>query len=143
MGRRIITSQLEAKGEEGKLDSYFEKLIKYVPTEIVGGWIATTGLIKGAINIPINTILWILLVIFTGLTALYILKQTSEPKKPLALKQTGISTIAFIVWVFALGEPFDSLSFYNPVYGSILLILYNLTIPLINPVENGKKNSIS
>jgi hypothetical protein len=116
MGRRIITSQLEAKGESAKLDGYFDKLLKYIPTEIVGGWIAITGLIKGASNIPTNTVLWILLVIFTGLTALYILKQTSEPKKPLAIKQTTISSIAFIVWVFALGEPFDSLSFYNPIY---------------------------
>ena len=140
MGRRIIISQLEAKSEEAKLDGYFDKLIKYIPTEIVGGWVAITGLIKGASNIPTNTTLWILFIIFTGLTALYILQQTFEPKKPLAIKQTIISTTAFIVWVFALGKPFDSLSFYNPVYGSILLILYNLTIPLINPVEESKKN---
>lgn len=140
MGRRIITSQYEAKGEGTKLDGYFDKLIKYIPTEIVGGWIAITGLIKSASDIPTNTILWILLVIFTGLTAVYILKQTFEPKKPLAIKQTSISTIAFIVWVFALGEPFESLSFYNPVYGSVLLILFNLTIPLVNPVEDKKKN---
>ncbi len=135
MGRRIITSQLEAKSEGGKLDGYFDKLLKYIPTEIVGGWIAITGLIKSASNIPTNTILWILLAIFTGLTALYILKQTEEANKPAAIKQTTISSIAFIVWVFAIGEPFDSLSFYNPIYGSILLILYNLTIPLINPIE--------
>jgi len=140
MGRRIITSQYEAKGEGTKLDGYFDKLIKYIPTEIVGGWIAITGLIKSASDIPTNTILWILLVIFTGLTAVYILKQTFEPKKPLAIKQTSISTIAFMVWVFALGEPFESLSFYNPVYGSVLLILFNLTIPLVNPVEDKKKN---
>lgn len=139
MGRRIITSQYEAKGEGTKLDGYFDKLIKYIPTEIVGGWIAITGLIKSASDIPTNTILWILLVIFTGLTAVYILKQTFEPKKPLAIKQTSISTIAFMVWVFALGEPFESLSFYNPVYGSVLLILFNLTIPLVNPVEDNKK----
>ncbi|BCL34475.1 hypothetical protein [Nostoc sp. MS1] len=135
MGRRIITSQLESKSNEVKIDGYFDKLIKYIPSEIVGGWIAIIGLVKSVSNIPTNIILWVLLVIFTGLTALYILKQTSEPKKPLAIKQTIISTIAFIVWVFALGEPFNSLNFYNPIYGSILLILYNLTIPLLNPVE--------
>lgn len=140
MGRRIITSQLEAKGQEVKIDGYFDKLLKYIPTEIVGGWIAITGVIKSASNIPTNMILWILLVIFTVLTAVYILKQTFEPKKPLAIKQTSISTIAFIVWVFALGEPFESLSFYNPVYGSVLLILFNLTIPLVNPDEDNKKN---
>jgi hypothetical protein len=140
MGRRIITSQLEVQTEKVKLDGYFDKLLKYIPTEIVGGWIAITGLIKSASDIPTNTILWILLIVFTGLTAAYILQQTSEPKKPLAIKQTTISSIAFIVWVFALGEPFDSLSFYSPIYGSILLIVYNLTIPLINPVEEQKKN---
>ena len=64
MGRRIITSQLEAKGESAKLDGYFDKLLKYIPTEIVGAWIAITGLIKSASNIPTNTILWILLVFF-------------------------------------------------------------------------------
>ena len=37
--------------------------------------------IKIASDIPTKTILWILLIIFTGLTALYILKQTSEQKK--------------------------------------------------------------
>ena len=131
MGRRIVTSQLQAKAEVAKIDGYFDKLLKYIPTEIVGGWIAITGLIKSASDIPTNTILWILLIIFTVLTALYILQQTSEPKKPPAIKQTTISAIAFIVWVFALGEPFDSLGFYNPIYGSILLIIYNLTIPLI------------
>lgn len=141
MGRRIISSQLEAKGQEVKIDGYFDKLIKYIPTEIVGGWIAIIGVIKSASNIPTNTILWILLVIFTVLTAVYILKQTFEPKKPLAIKQTSISTIAFMVWVFALGEPFESLSFYNPVYGSVLLILFNLTIPLVNPVEDNKKKN--
>lgn len=140
MGRRIITEEYQGTGKGTKLDGYFDKLIKYIPTEIVGGWIAIIGLIKSASDIPTNTILWILLVIFTILTALYILKQTSEPKKPLAIKQTTLSTIAFIVWVFALGEPFDTLSFYNPIYGSILLILFNITIPLFNPVEDKKKN---
>lgn len=140
MGRRIITEEYQGTGKGTKLDGYFDKLIKYIPTEIVGGWIAIIGLIKSASDIPTNTILWILLVIFTILTALYILKQTSEPKKPLAIKQTTLSTIAFIVWVFALGEPFDTLSFYNPIYGSILLILFNLTIPLFNPVEDKKKS---
>lgn len=136
MGRRIVSYQLEAQTNAPKIDDYFSKMLKYIPTEIVGGWIAITGLIKSANGIPTNTILWILLIIFTVMTAAYILQQTHEPKKPPAVKQTTISSIAFIVWVFALGEPFNSLPFYNPIYGSILLIVYNLTIPLINPIEN-------
>ena len=66
---------------------------------------------------------------------MWIFKQTSEPKKPPAFTQILLSTGAFIIWVFALGEPFSSLTFYRPVYGSISLILYTLIVALINPSE--------
>lgn len=135
MSRRIITTRLEASNTSTEIDGYVDKLLKYIPTEIVGGWIAITGFVKSSSDIPSTALLWGLFAIFVVLTALYILKQTSEPKKPLAIKQTAISVGVFIVWVFALGEPFSSLSFYRPVYGSILLIVYNLVIPLFNPTE--------
>ncbi len=138
MGRRIVTKKLEVSSSPPSVDGYFDKLIKYIPSEIVGSWIAIKGLIIGDSNLPINTLLWILLIIFTALTAVYIFKQTSEPRTSTAKTQILISTAAFIVWAFALGEPFSSLSFYRPVYGSLLLILYNLTIPLINPPEGNK-----
>ncbi|MEM7579538.1 MAG: hypothetical protein AAF316_06705 [Cyanobacteria bacterium P01_A01_bin.80] len=134
MGRRIITTQLE--GNQGfKIDGYFDKLIKYIPSEIVGAWIAIKGLIASDDTVPQDNFLWTLFAIFTILTAVWIFKQTSEPKKPPAVTQILISTGAFIIWVFALGEPFSSLALYRPVYGSIALILYTLIVTLINPSE--------
>ncbi|MGG6242150.1 hypothetical protein ACQ4N7_26330 [Nodosilinea sp. AN01ver1] len=53
-------------------------------------------------------------------------------KRP-AITQTAISTGAFIVWVFALGEPFSSLSFYRPLYGSLLLIFCTAFVALLDP----------
>ncbi len=134
MGRRIITTQLEAN-KAIKIDGYFDKLIKYIPSEIVGAWISITGIIKSANDIPTNILLWILFIIFVILTAVWILKLTSESNKPPAITQTLISTGAFIVWVFALGDPFSSLTFYHPVYGSVMLIVYTLIVTLINPSE--------
>ncbi len=125
--------KLESYSKSQQIDGYFDKLIKYIPTEIVGAWIAITGLIKSSSDLPANTLLWVLFVVFIGLTVLYIGKQTAEANKPPATMQIAISTGAFIVWVFALGEPFSGLAFYKPVYGSLLLILYNLVIPLIEP----------
>ena len=124
---------LESYSEIEQVDGYFDKLIKYIPTEIVGAWIAVIGLIKSNSDLPANTILWVLFVVFVGLTVLYIGKQTAEPNKPPATMQIAISTGAFIVWVFALGEPFSGLAFYKPVYGSLALVLYNVIIPLIEP----------
>ena len=137
MSRRIITTQFETKTST-KIDGYFDKLIKYIPSEIVGGWIAVKGLIASDNDVPQDSLLWILLLVFTILTIFYIAKQTSEPRKKTAKTQIILSTLAFIIWVFALGEPFSSLVFYRPLYGSLVLILYNLTVPLINPPENNK-----
>jgi hypothetical protein len=52
MSRRIITSQLDSSKASTKIDGYFDKLLKYIPTEIVGGWVAITGFIKGSSDIP-------------------------------------------------------------------------------------------
>jgi hypothetical protein len=152
MGRRIIRTQLQGNNsDENNKNSYvnelFTNLFKYIPVEIISAWIAIKGMIKGA-N-PVNTenthvlttnnlfLLWSLFVIFTGLTAFYIYKQiskeitSSDKLKEDDYIQIIISTIAFVVWVFATEEPFSSLSFYQPIYGSIILILFNLIVPLI------------
>jgi hypothetical protein len=137
MSRRIITEQLQANIPGTKIDTYFDKIIKYIPADIVGAWVTVTGLIdidKG-VNAPNQILLWIVFVVGTVLTAIWTLKQTSVKKKPPAITQTVISTGAFIVWVFALGGPFAKLEFYRPLYGSLLLILYTLIVALINPPE--------
>ncbi len=135
MSRRIVTSQLQTKSANIKIDTYFDRIIKYIPADIVGAWVAVTGLINSATDIPRNIILWIVFLIGVLLTAAWTLRQTIEPKKPLALTQTSISTVAFIVWVFALGGPFATLTFYRPLYGSLILILYTLVVALIVPRE--------
>lgn len=136
MSRRIITSQLESTFPGTKVDTYFDKVIKYIPADIVGAWVAVTGLIRSASEIPTASLLWLTFVVGLVLTAVWTGKQTRVPKKPLARTQIFVSTGAFFVWVFALGEPFESLSFYRPLYGSLLLIFYTLVTALIDPPES-------
>ncbi|MDB9322326.1 hypothetical protein PN483_10345 [Nodularia spumigena CS-591/04] len=138
MSRRIITTRYQSlKGEEIPPDSYLDRIIKYIPADIVGGWIAITGLINSSEqNVRTDILLWIGFVAGIVLTALWTLKQTSLSNKKLAITQTLVSTISFAVWVFALGGPFVNLEFYRPLYGSLLLIFYNLSIGLIIPKEN-------
>lgn len=135
MSRRIITSEYQASGTTSKVDTYFDRVVKYIPSDIVAAWAVATGLITSTPNIPRGTVLWIAFVIGIIFTALWTLKQTTEPKKKPAITQTAISVGAFIVWVIALGGPFVTLAFYNVVYGSLLLIGYSLFIGLVIPGE--------
>jgi len=101
----------------------------------VGAWIAVTGLIAGATEVPPAALYWVVFAAATVLTPIWTWRQTQEGGKPLAWTQIGIATGAFVVWVFALGGPFASLDFYSPLYGSLLLIFYTLVVGLVNPPE--------
>jgi uncharacterized membrane protein len=135
MGRRIVSQSLQSSGAEISVDQYFDRLLKYIPGDIVGAWVAAQGLIKSATDSPQVMLMWLTFFVGTVLTAVWTLKQTTEPRKQPAITQMLISTFAFIVWVIALGGPFESLSEYQPVYGSLLLIFYTLLIAIVVPPE--------
>jgi uncharacterized membrane protein YozB (DUF420 family) len=137
MSRRIVTTSFQSiEGPKTSVDTYFDKVIKYIPADIVGAWIAVTGLISSDGGAPKTLLLWIAFAVGTVLTILWTLKQTSALKKKPAITQALISTGSFVVWVFALGGPFSTLGFYRPLYGSLLLIFYTLSIGLVTPPEN-------
>src|SRR5258708_386586 len=107
--RRILTTKLQAAGVAPEVDTFFDRVAKYIPAEIVSAWVAVKGLIEAAATQSKQTVLWISFGVGVVLTALYMLKQTAAPGKPAAVAQTAIATGAFVVWVLALGEPFASL----------------------------------
>jgi putative flippase GtrA len=134
MSRRVITRQLQNLQSQ-KLDTYFDRVIKYIPADIVAAWVAVVGIVKsGATGTSAALALWIAFVFGAILTAIWTWKQTSVAGLPAVPKQILISSVAFIVWVFALGGPqFDGLTWYNPMYGSLLLIAYTLIVGLFDP----------
>lgn len=138
MSRRIVTTQYQSSGDDVKIDTYFDRIIKYIPVDIIAAWIATVGIVNSfsqGSNVPKDTILWVAFAIGIIFTAIWTWKQTTVMGKSMAKTQIIISIGAFIVLVFALGEPFASLSWYDPGYGSLSLIFYALLVGLITPNE--------
>lgn len=139
MGRRIITKKdistfkalgVMEKPQQLQPDDFKTKLVKCIPAEIVAAFVTVDGIIRTAAQ-PLTIIYWIIFIILLILTPLYTLRVTTEPGKPPAKIQTLVSTISFIVWVFALGGPFGYLSWYKPLYGALLLPIYTVAIPII------------
>jgi hypothetical protein len=143
MAREVLTMKdikrlnEAGKGTRGPADStvqtskdvYFDRLLKYIPAEVVACYIFVLGLIQKLTGPgEIQVIQWAVFLIFCFITFLY-LWRVSKVKKA---QQLVISVVAFIVWVFALGGPFAlySNSWYNPIYGEILLPIYTLVIAI-------------
>lgn len=133
MSRRVVTTQLQATESGASVDTYFDKVVKYVPADIVAAWIAADALIRGSSNVPKTTLMWIAFGVGLVLTAPWTLRQTRLAKAPPAARQALIAMIAFALWVFAMGGPFATLAFYRPSYGALLLIAFTLVVGLVNP----------
>jgi hypothetical protein len=136
MSRRIITTQLQTSGTGSTLDTYFDKVLKYIPADVNGAWVAATGIINGTTGAQNKILLWVAFLVGLAVTAAWTYRQTSEPGKPPARTQTLIATGAFFVWVLALGGPFATIEGFNfSVIGALALIGYTLLVGLVTPNE--------
>jgi hypothetical protein len=132
MSRRIVWSEYQSSESEVKIDGYFDRLLKYIPADVVGLWLTGSGLVQSqADNQTRIGLLWMLFVVGLVFSFFWTRKQTAESKKPTAWQQILLSCGSFFVWVFAIGGPFAELSFYQPLYGSLLLLIYTSAIPLL------------
>lgn len=138
MGLRIVSEELQV-GAEPNLpkDDYSDRLRKYIPTETVSFWLAISSAIQSASeDVPKVGILWFFFVIGLVFTLSWTRRRTTEPNKPTAWTQIGLSCGAFIVWVVVTGGPLTaSIPFYHPLYGSLLLITYTTGVAFLIPSE--------
>lgn len=137
MSRRIREFALHAAGPGGAAgagaggepDGYFDRVVKYVPADVIAAWTAAVAIIKGAAGIPSAAVLIVCFVVGIGLTYWWTAKQTQTATQPPATKQIIVACVAFVVWVLALGdldEPLKQLVWagWNAAYAKLLLILF-------------------
>jgi hypothetical protein len=136
MARRIQTGSPATlqKGAEGSVsdqDDFLARLVKYIPSEIVGLYVAASGFVPRMTDNKPNPALWWVFTPCAILTPIYLGWVTRDPaagKGPLWV-QVLFATIAFPVWVFALGGPFELLSWYNDKrYVASLVLVFVTTV---------------
>jgi len=103
-------------------------LFKYIPAELVAGYIFVLGMMEKLTEAgELRVLQWSLFAVFLILTPLY-LWRVQKVKK---ISQHIISAFSFVVWVFALGGPFALCNWYNPVHGAVLLPLFTITVAIV------------
>lgn len=112
------------------VDDYRDRLMKYIPADLVAIYLTLTGLLKMADpnKTPIQTVGWIIF----GVVLIVSLPWQRKVVKITKWSQVWIGTFAFVFWAISLGEPFTTAwsGWYQPLYGSMLLVLYTFLIPL-------------
>lgn len=121
----------ERSGEQEGYDTCRERMQKYVPVETVVAWIGVFGSMSAvAYNEEFFPLFarWALILGMIG-TWMYL----SYVEQVRDRVQLVVSTVGFMVWIFALGVlPFSAFPWYNQIAGALLLPAYVVLSPLID-----------
>lgn len=128
-------------------DNYLSKLIKYIPSEIVAAYISLRAIVSDDTVNQIMSIDYYAVIFYLTLiiTPIYTYVTTYETDKEKPIFHTVAATIAFVFWVYALGDYFaESLNnFHDYKLAAILLIFVTLVIPLAEKIFlNNKLNDV-
>ena len=115
------------KNSGAEADGYQERLVKYIPADVIALYLAIEGVLKTAgAQVPVGAIRWVVFILLLPATWLYLSRVARISKR----QQIQISVVSFAVWVFSLGGPFTELRWYDPIYGAIILPLYTFIVPI-------------
>ncbi|MBS2008314.1 MAG: hypothetical protein JST01_14800 [Cyanobacteria bacterium SZAS TMP-1] len=113
-------------------DSYFEKLLRYIPADIVAAYLTIDGILRTQLHNP-NWLPWTVFGVLFFLTPFYVVFMKTDPPgfAPSKNFHWVASLFAFTIWVFALDGSFaQTFDWYSPIYGSILLVITTLILPI-------------
>jgi hypothetical protein len=140
MGRRIdtgtiVTRQAKPEDLEPSVDDFLGRLVKYIPAEVIGLYIACRGVIpKDASVTPywvVATLSWIFVPIYMWFAT------SRRGQSPLKI-QILLATLAFPIWIFAIGGlPVEDLHWYqgHRYVASIVLMFTTVVFGLIAPAR--------
>lgn len=128
--KRLFAAQ-EPPPNSKVTDSYAEKLVKYIPADILAAYIAISGITES--NNPPLWLSWGVFGALLALTPLYVCYVKTQPAGFVSSKMFHWITacLAFAAFVFAVGGPFATFDWYQPYLGSVVLILTTLIIPVL------------
>jgi len=138
MGRRIVTGTEAASRSGGgatvpTADGYLSRLAKYIPAEIVGLYLFVTGVIPPTGGRSSVVAQWVLFGVCCVLTFVYMWHVTrKEGGKPLWW-QVILATVAFPIWVFAIGGPFRTFAWYQSWIASTVLAVATVVFGMVRP----------
>lgn len=144
MGRSIVTSApastVSARGGPGSdmptapaADSYGDALLKLIPAEVIGVYLAMQSIIANSRPEEDKNIAFTVVVLFGIFATFFYLRVTLHVTNKIQLL---LSVGAFCVWAYSLVP--ESHCWYNGTYAGLLLLAYTFIAPKI-PLDRKSK----
>lgn len=115
-------------------DGYIDRLLKYIPAEVIALYLGVTNVIPPPLH-DHRKALWTVSVISALCVPPYMYVSTHNAARRTLWSQIVISSVAFPLWVFAIGGPFAQYRWYEnyrwvaAVIISFATFLFGLYVP--------------
>lgn len=149
MGRLVRVKQpanqlFKTADQPQEQQTYLEQVIKYIPTEIVGGYVAVNSLLASLPADMLNNWLWGTFILFALGTPVYfwLMKKPGDA----IWQQMILSFISFIIWAYSITGASGifgtaGIDIYYSQIASALLIILSIAAPLFTPNSQGSGGS--
>ena len=117
--------------------AYMDRLLKLIPAEIVALYLAGKVQIAAQYPVPESsstaTIVW---AVWTAvcLVVLVLVRRwaTSDGQAgvPPEWPAIGLTAVAFLIWIYSLGDVFQLLGLFNALLASLLVLVWTTVVPL-------------
>jgi hypothetical protein len=129
-----------APGPADDLSFYLDKLMKMIPTEVIGLYLVGSGIIPDDQH---ESLLGWSIVCLIGVVLARILgTRDKSAKKPPQVGVVVVSAVAFVIWVYSLGGPFKWYmgGSYKPFLGSLFVLGWTFVVPFFyTPADSPAK----
>jgi len=127
VGSAPAEPQTKPQLQSGSLQDYGERLVKLIPSEVVGLYLVGVGVIPATAKVVVTV--WA--VVCLGLVILVRAYATRDPalNLPPQWKAVVISSVSFVIWVYTIPGPFQALGLAVPYIGSLTILVWTFVVP--------------
>ena len=128
--RRGVGVVKTARGSGEDFDGYQKRLIKMIPAEVVGLYLVGSGFIPEGHQryvLPAWSIFCLIAVVVVRVRGTSDRKKRQKPQ----WRAVIISSVAFVIWLYLLGGPFELFSWHFQYVGSLLVLVWTFIAPFL------------
>ncbi len=129
--RGVPSGDYKAPPQAPPPDDYADKLVKLIPVEVIGVYVSMQAILEGAklVHPPVPWLVYGFGIFATWFFLRFSLKVSDRWHLLLAM-------LAFAIWAFSLGGPFEQFQWYvdaGSTYAGLLVAGYTFIAPLLLP----------
>ena len=121
-------SVIPPSGDE-QLKSYLDRLLKMIPSEVIGLYLVGTGFIPKE-ELAAALVWMVVCLIAVFVVRIYGTSDKAINKGPQWLSIV-LAALAFLIWTYSLGGPFVTIGIHRPYLGSLLILAWSFFVPIL------------